>query len=357
MSRVISNAQELTSEWLTDTLRRNGFLTRGHATRVSVASTRTLFVSVVSNLRVEYSRDAPPDAPARLFLKLSNPKSAPDAPREEPPEEIAFYERIAPATPDAPVPRCYDAAYSRATGRSHLLLADLSETHGHPPVPLPPTLAECELAVDCLARFHAHWWEHPRLGEGVGRLLDDAGVEELARATAARFAALADFAGESLSPARRKLIERVINTFPRPWVRLKSAKGLTLTHGDAHTWNFLFPRAPDAGRVYLIDWQLWHPHIGARDLAFMMTIFWYPERRAQMELPLLRRYHEKLIEGGVRGYGWDDCWQQYRWSAVRNIFIPLIQWSRDMGAWYWSSNFERALLAFEDLRCIELIED
>jgi thiamine kinase-like enzyme len=153
------------------------------------------------------------------------------------------------------------------------------------------------------------------------------------------------------------MIERVINSFPRPWVRLSSARGLTLTHGDAHTWNFLFPRAPDARRVYLIDWQLWHPHVGARDLAFMMTIFWYPERRARMELPLLRRYHEKLIEGGVRGYRWEDCWDDYRRSAVRNIFIPLIQRSRDMGAWYWWSNFERAMLAFEDLRCAELIED
>jgi thiamine kinase-like enzyme len=148
------------------------------------------------------------------------------------------------------------------------------------------------------------------------------------------------------------MIGRVIGTFPRPWARLKSARGLTLTHGDAHTWNFLIPRAPEAGRVYLIDWQLWHPHVGARDLAFMMTIFWYPERRARTELPLLRRYHEKLSEGGVRGYSWDD----YRWSAVRNIFIPLGQRARGMAARYWWSNFERAVLAFEDLRCAELIE-
>jgi Ser/Thr protein kinase RdoA (MazF antagonist) len=357
MSEVVSDAQEVTPGWLTGVLRRRGFLPSGHVTRVTAHSSRTLFVSIVSNLSVEYSRDAGRDSPARLFLKLSNPETAHDAPREEPPEEIAFYESIAPATPDAPVPRCYDAAYSRATGRSHLLLEDLSETHHHPPVPLPPTPAECERAVDCLARFHAHWWEHPRLGAGFGRLLDDADVEELARATAARFADFADFAGESLSPARREMIERVIKTFPRPWVRLKSARGLTLTHGDAHTWNFLFPRAPDAQRVYLIDWQLWHPHVGARDLAFMMTIFWYPERRARMEAPLLRRYHEKLIECGVRGYGWDDCWEDYRWSAVRNIFIPLVQRARGMGAWHWWSNFERAMLAFEDLRCAELIED
>lgn len=357
MHEIISDAAEVTPEWLTETLRRQGILTRGHATRISVLSSRTLFVSIVSHLNVEYSSDATPDAPARLFLKISNPKFVPAQPREEPPEEIVFYERIAHATPDAPVPRCYDAAFSRETGRTHLLLEDLSETHGHPPVPYPPTFAECERAAECLARFQAHWWEHPQLGAGVGRLLDDAGVDKLARATAARYEAFARVAGDALAPARRQLIERVISTFPRPWVRLKNLKGLTLTHGDAHTWNFLFPRAPEAERVHLIDWQLWHPHIGARDLAFMMTIFWYPERRARMEVPLLHRYHQTLLDGGVRGYDWDDCWKDYRWSAIRNIFIPLIQRERDMNAWYWWSNFERAVLAFEDLRCIELIED
>lgn len=356
MLELISDAAEVTPEWLTATLRHKGLLTRGRATRVSVSSSRTLFVSVVSHLNVEYSSDANRDAPARLFLKVSNPKFVSAEPRAEPPEEIVFYEKIAPATPKVPVPRCYDAAFSRETGRTHLLLEDLSATHGHPPVPFPPTLEECVRAVECLARFHAHWWEHTQLGAGVGHLLDDAAIDKMARATTARYEDFARATGDALSRTRRQMIERVIETFPRPWVRLKSARGLTLTHGDAHTWNFLFPRTANSERVYLIDWQLWHPHIGARDLAFMMTIFWYPERRAAMELPLLRRYHRALLAGGVRGYDWDDCWKDYRWSAVRNVFIPLIQRERDMSAWYWSSNFERAMLAFEDLHCIEQIE-
>jgi hypothetical protein len=240
---------------------------------------------------------------------------ATDAPRPEPPEEIFFYETIAPAMPNAPVPRCYDTAFSRAPNRSHLLLDDLSETHGHPPFPLPPTSTECEAAVESLARFHAHWWEHPHLGDRIGRLLDDAAVAALANSTAARYARFADFAGDALSPARRRTIERVIDAFPRPWVRLTSRRGLTLTHGDAHTWNFLFPRIPDTQRVFLIDWQPWHPHIGPRDLAYMMAVHWYPERRARFEQPLLRRYHRVLVDGGVQRYDWDQCWNDYRWCA------------------------------------------
>jgi hypothetical protein len=354
MDDVIGDAAELTPDRLTEILRTKGVLNRGHVTRVDAAASRSLFVSVVAHLHITYSRDATPGAPERLFLKVSNVTT--NAPPPAPPEEIVFYESIAAATPDAPVPRCYDAAFSRAPDRSHLLLDDLSSTHGHPPFPLTPARAECEAAVDVLARFHAHWWEHPRLGNGVGRLLDDAGVASLASSTAARFAQFADVAGDALSPARRRTIERVIGAFPRPWSRLSDIRGLTLTHGDAHTWNFLFPRTAQARRVFLIDWQLWHPHIGPRDLAFMMTIFWEPVRRARLEQPLLRRYHAALIENGVRGYDWDRCWDDYRWSAVRNVFIPMLQWSRGTKPSFWQPNFERAMAAFDDLRCIELID-
>jgi len=41
--------------------------------------------------------------------------------------EVAFYGQAAPLMPGGPFPRCYDAEYS--SGRFHLLLEDLSETH------------------------------------------------------------------------------------------------------------------------------------------------------------------------------------------------------------------------------------
>ena len=356
MPEIISTAEEVTPEWLTETLRRNGFLDRGSAVRVSVRLSRVLPVSLVSHLEVEYSVDASAAAPRNLFLKISNPDFMPAAPRETPPEELVFYNSVAGAMTDPPLPRCFDSAFSHETGLSHLRLEDLSATHHHPPVPLPPTFKECERAVECLAQVHAYWWEHPRLGKDVGTLLSVETVGELARAAASRFEGFADFLGDRLSDERRRVFEKVIAAFPRPWVRLVDAKGLTLTHGDAHTWNFLVPREPLGGRVYLVDWQLWHVHIGPRDLAYMMTLFWYPEHRARMEQILVRRYHQTLLAGGVKDYGWDACWKDYRWSAIRNIFIPSWHWSRGMTERLWWPQLENALLAFADLRCLELIE-
>ena len=355
MDEVITHAEQVTPEWLTETLRRNGFLARGGVKDVSVKLTRAMTVSIVSRLEVSFSTDAPTHAPRHLFLKLSNPDFPIEAPRDLPPAEIVFYTSIAREMTDPPVPRCYDAAYSRDTGRTHLLLEDLTETHEQPSPYLPPTLVESEREVDVLAQVHSYWWEHPRLGKDVGRLLDRSGVEEIARRSASDFERFAGFIGDRLSPARRKIYERVISIFPKPWERLTSAKGLTLTHGDAHFGNFMHPREP-SGRTYLVDWQLWHPHIGPRDLAYMMTLFWYPERRARMEEKLLRRYHRGLLAGGVSEYQWEECLRDYRWSALRNIFIPILQWSRGMPGWLWWSQLEKALAAFEDLGCVELLE-
>jgi Ecdysteroid kinase-like family len=355
MSNAADGRMCVTPVQLTEILRRKGVLTRGHVERIRTVRSSVRLESTVASLSIDYSGDVAPEAPARLFSKSWNSIASSDAPSAHSSGEMAFYNSIAEATPNAPVPLCYYAATSPATGRSHLLLEDLTPTHGHPPVPLQPDRAQCEAAVDSLARFHAHWWEHPRLGDGVGRLLDARDVADLANATAERFERFADAVGDELSPARRRVIERVIDSFPDPWLRLTNRRGLTLTHGDAHTRNILFPRTP-GGHVYLVDWQLWHPHIGPRDLAFMMTLFWDPNRRAIMEQPMVRRHHRTLLEAGVQDYSWDRCWTDYRWSAIRNVFIPLIQWSRGLDATYWQPNFQRAVLAFDDLHCIELIE-
>lgn len=355
LQEPVTSSEQVTPEWLTQTLRRNGSLAHGHVTRVRVQATHTHPVSIVSHLVVTYSPGASPTAPTGLFLKISNPSFASAAPRVRAPEELEFYTDVAPRMPDAPLPRYFDSAYSPTTGRTHLLLEDLSATHYHPPSPLAATRAEYEMATDCLAQVHAYWWEHPQLGRGVGRLLSAAQVAEMARNAAANFTRFVAAHEAHLSIAQRELFARVIATFPRPWVRLTNARGLTVTHGDAHLWNFLFPRAP-GGRVYLFDWQLWHVHIGPRDLAYMLTLFCAPEQRAQLEQTLLPRYHQVLLAGGVRDYSWPDCWQDYRWSAVRSIFIPLWHWAQGRQETLWGPQLARALRAFSELQCDELLE-
>lgn len=354
MPDVLRSAEDATPEWLTRVLRRGGRLERGSVTAARAAAPRTLLVSSVSRLELSYTNDATRGAPSSLFLKLSRPVFQPEAAKDHSHKELEFYASVAPLMPGAPVPFCYDAAFDPATRSAHLLLEDLTDTHFQPPPPTPPSDAHCAQAVEALAEVHAHWWEHPRLGAGVGELLTEEQVEAIARGAAEKFEKLADFLGDRLTKKHRALCEKVVACFPKPWQRLTSAKGLTLTHGDAHTWNFMYPRAE--GRVLLVDWQLWHPHSGPRDLAYMMALHWDAERRARLEEKLLRRYHEALLARGVGSYDWERCLTDYRWAALRNLFIPAWQWAGGVPEQIWLPNMERAVQAFEDLHCAELIE-
>ena len=140
----------------------------------------------------------------------------------------------------------------------------------------------------------------------------------------------------------------------RPWLRLTDTRALTLTHGDAHPWNFLFPRA-GSGPAYLFDWQVWHVDVGARDLAFLMALHWSPARRHELERDLLRRYHGGIVQRGVSGYSFDDLLLDYRRCVVRNLTFPLIFWSRGLAVERWWYRLEYALVAYRELDCDELL--
>lgn len=313
-------------------------------------------LSIVSTFEVDYSDEATALSPAKLFLKFSRPDLSAELAAQANGKEVEFYQTIPALMPDPHLIRCFDAARSPESGRIHLLLEDLTATHFQTEWPQFPSQKNCELAVDCLAALHAHWWEHPRLGKDVGQLLSEQELKAFIGEVENNVIRFLDSTRDELSPARRKVYERLLAATHLPWRHLTSAKRLTLIHGDAHCWNFLYPREPDEERVRIFDWSLWHVDLGARDLAFMMALGWDRERRSAMELKLLRSYYDGLLARSVKDYSWDDCFNDYRWSAIRNLNVPVIQWSQARDQSLWRGNLERALLAFEDLGCAELLD-
>ena len=359
MGAILRTIDQVTPEWLTRALRMNGHLERGKVVAVRFggqASSATGGPGFRPSHRLElsYSADAPLSAPSRLYLKVGD--GAID--KLEGKREVEFYTAIATCMPDSPGLPCYDAAYDRESGDYHLLLKDVSETHFTVEREAPATKPEVETMLDVLARFHAHWWGHPRLGE-IG-LVDAAFVSG---EDSLDFAGFVDYLGDRLSDERRNIYEQVLTSLPGLLEgRVVAKRGLTLAHDDAHVWNFLLPRNAEQDRVYLVDWQQWGVSAGPHDVAYMIGLFWYPERRARMEKALVRHYHERLLEYGVANYDWDTCWHDYRLFAIRNLMVPLWAWTwaqrrgRIWGFHRWMQ-LEKAMLAFQDLACAELLVD
>jgi thiamine kinase-like enzyme len=175
------------------------------------------------------------------------------------------------------------------------------------------------------------------------------------RRFAERLAAFAERFGDRLPPERRELYARLIEKAPRLGARLLSRRNLTIVHGDAHAWNCLLPRDGASADVRFFDWDSWRLDTATDDLAYMMALHWYPDRRRRLERPLLDVYHAALTAHGVAGYDRQALQDDYRLSVLWQITTPVWQAENNIPPVIWWNNLERIHLAADDLRCRDLL--
>ncbi len=249
------------------------------------------------------------------------------------------------------MPRCFDAEWNPETNDWRLLLEDLGDSHKIVRTwPLPPTLAECETILRAWARLHAHWWDDPRLGVSIGGWGDAEAVDQYLRRLADKVAQFEDRLGDRLPDERRDLYHLMLDRAPHFVKRTLSQRAVTIVHGDAHVWNCFLPR--DGGRdVRLFDWDSWRLGVAADDLAYMMAVHWYPDRRRTAA----RRLSWGACGARVRGYDRRALDDDYRLSALWHIITPAWQATANIPTVIWCNNFERIHLAVEDLGCRELL--
>jgi hypothetical protein len=244
-------------------------------------------------------------------------------------QEVEFYRVIAPRTPSPPIVRCYDAAFSPASGHGHLLLDDWAETHSHPTWPLPPSVSSCEQAIDSLAMLHARWWDHAELGKGIGRFLDESGVAEMMGGIAHQYSRFADFLGDRLSGERRRVYETILSSSLRPWKRIAQRTGLTVVHGDAHLSNFLYPRAPGNANAFLIDYAFPSIAVNENGDALIGYSRFHPEEYASAGYTFLQaspgrphvRHADFLFRKGQSEYERTGNSSLNRWGDYSNTVV------------------------------------
>ncbi|MDD1532237.1 MULTISPECIES: ecdysteroid 22-kinase family protein [unclassified Bradyrhizobium] len=339
---------------LTAALRRGGVLDAGAVREVKVLHQRDTLVSHIIRLGLRYVGESA-GAPQSLILKTANSAFA-EKLANGGRREVEYYTQLTPSMPPGLVPRCFDGHFDEDSLAWHLLLEDLTDSHAIAAAwPLPPSRDQAIAIVTTLARWHAAWWDHPGLGDAVGTFASPEDSAERMETFAGHYDRFADYLGDRLSEERRTLYRRLIDQSDRLSQRYHSRRHLSITHGDAHVWNFLLPRAGVADTVRIFDFDLWNINVPTHDLAYMMAMHWYPERRQALERPLLNLYHGALIEGGITGYTRGALDRDYRWAVLWQITRPVWQWSIDIPPVIWWNNLERVMAAVDDLGCEELL--
>ncbi len=364
MLNALTLHDPITLAWLTEALRDAGALPSG-AVVASQTRANAAFNSAALHLTLTYSANAPADAPRGLFLKR-NIESAWAI--ESGRDEVAFYQAMAPHRARLPMLiRAYAALVDEARSASTLLLLDVSATHAPPvlrddaiagrSIPSPATLDQ---AIDALATFHAAWWQRPELGAGgafaVTPWYSDAA--HFAAHVARRQANWASFIaaeGDWFPADLRVLYERELARLPLLWdeglgERITTRRGLTLTHGDCYLTQFLCPRTGVGAPTYLVDYQSACVDLTARDLTHMFAFWWTREQRraGDRELRALRRYHARLLAGGVSDYQWDDLLADYRLLLTVMLFYPIWDETNGSERSYWLPKLRNIVAAYED---------
>lgn len=339
----------VSEQTLTRMLRESGCLTGGGVeSSVQTPSSYTATMSKLYDLQLTYSADSSGPRPQRCLMKVTEPGMFRAGRAES--NFYRFANRNGRSTPAALVD-VYGTLIDEASQRAVLLMKDVDGPFVSSDWPVPFQQKGCLCAVEALAGIHAHWWGDPQ-HEAVEALGAPARAEVVQRIRSTG-QSLLDRLGDALSPARRSLIEQLIDLYPDLHeARLAESGRQTVVHGDAHLWNFLIPE--DAtGKTLLIDWQLWGVDLGAADLAYLMALHWFPERRQRFERPLVEAYTAALQAQGV------DCdcetiWADYRFM-VAGLLTKVVVYAGVIPAAIWWPHLERAFLAFEDLDCAGLI--
>ncbi|WP_371223922.1 aminoglycoside phosphotransferase family protein [Roseovarius sp. 2305UL8-3] len=282
--------------------------------------------------------------PTKLFVKI---RQEPDPLSAICPGEQKFYETA--QDKDLPIAPCLASLSDKDSRASCIILQDLSRTHEASPWPLPPPVARCVLAVRSLAKVHAHWAQaaDDELYQRETQL--DAFVAEMLPGFLTEM-------GDRLSGDRAALLARVCKRIPElKATRYESPRPVTRIHGDAHFWNVLYPKDETKDVARLIDWEDWRIDFVGLDLALMIAMHWYPQRRDLHEVSLLKEYLRAYNECDVAEISWEDFWHDYRLGHICNAPIPVFQHSAGKDHASWWSHLERWFLAFEDLNCSELL--
>lgn len=300
----------LEPEWLQTALARRG------ANAASVASvevqpvTFTGATTDMARLHIGYADDGDP-GPPRLIAKLRGQRAVQrqmDRAMGLFQREAHFYAAFAGEVP-VRTPRCWFVGDGDSTP---LLLEDLADqrmgdqTEGM-------RLTDAEATLDALADQHAAFWESDRLGEPWLALPGEGDyAETIGTLVASGAPMLAERYGDHIS---RELMGTILDR-ASAWTEIlaRLVEGpQTLIHNDARLDNLFFA---EDGTPCLIDWQLAARGRGTQDVGNLLAGSMDGDDLSTHWERLLRRYHDRLVANGVSGYGYDQCLEHYRQSAV-----------------------------------------
>ena len=319
--QIADHPELLTPDWLTEAMRPSGVLGSGAVASADVAPLGTGQMCDSVRIRLDYVGDVTPDAPTSVVAKLP---AADETSRQTGitlrsyEKEVRFYQEVAP-TLDVRVPRLFHADIEVGTGSFVLLLGDAAPAEqGDQLAGCSPEVAESALAE--LVGLHAPRWGDASLREIEWLFVEPAEYRaNMAQLLPMLWAGFADRYAEVLDPAAAHVGTEVFAKLDS--YLDESTAPATIVHGDYRLDNLLID--PRDASITVVDWQTVALGAAATDAAYFVGAGLLADDRRAHEERLVRGYHEALVAAGVEGYGWDECWTDYRRGTFAGLMMAV----------------------------------
>ncbi len=361
---IPQNPSQLTPEWLTQVLRADG--TISSQASVCAFDSETVgegigFIGLLARLHLQYQGEAA-NAPRTLIAKFPSPAEGARMIGKlygAYEREVRFYSDLA-GDIGVYTPRCYHSAMDLDAEEYFLLLEDLASSGRMGDQVAGCSEEEALLIVGELATFHAAWWQSPRFdeiawlprGADLVRLSMQGLYPQASKVFMEQF-------GERLPPniagVMGDLGERVLATLPE-----LEARPETVVHADFRLDNMFFGGEGAKYRLAVIDWQAPNRSNGAYDLAYFVSGSMPPDGRRACEARLIQRYHDVLLEGGVRDYPFEELLEDYRRSlvlalAIMTVGFATLERTNERAAQLWEGLLDGLVASITDNGSLELL--
>ncbi len=218
---------------------------------------------------------------------------------------------------------------------------------------------EARLCMEQLARFQASWWDNPLLDRLPWMPLKEAEGTPYRGIYPGAWQALQEKAGDSMSSRLRELGDRLASEIHRIKARLSRPPRMVI-HGDYRLDNCFFPPTSGSKGVVVLDWEFCARGRGTYDVATFISEAFPPRQRRKEELELLRGYHSALVNNGVSGYPFEECWHDYRLSMLEVLVFWIVtggycNYEGERAGMYLRNALERLDAAISDLASIETV--
>ena len=224
--------------------------------------------------------------------------------------EAAAYKLLKPLA-DKVVPRCFASTSTPDGSNGLILLGEIAPARTGDQVS-GLTFSELCVAVRSIGIVHAYLWGNQRKR--------DLPLHQYNRAheTQSLFDAFLKEFRTWISPSEIKRVRNVLRTVSLA-LRQARKRPVTLVHGDLRADNLLFSK----DRVFIVDWQIASWGLGSFDLARVIGGSTQRALNLTEQKKLVQIWHQTLKRNKVRGYPFEEAWQDYRIGVALTLSIPI----------------------------------